>query len=214
MGTDFPLFSAGHSHHEQAGFLRLLCEAGVTAIADVRSAPYSRRLPQFNRPALEMALREQGIAYVYLGDQLGGRPDDDDLYDADGRVDYEKVRETEAFRQGLDRLLRGADRYVVAMMCGEADPLDCHRGLMITPALVERGVLPGHFRKDGTVETTPEMEARLLSETKVGEGVLDGLFAATLPAEERRELMAEAYRLMARKKAYRRTESAPDAEAY
>jgi hypothetical protein len=76
---------------------------------------------------------------------------------------------------------------------------------MITPALVERGIFPEHFRKDGTIETTPGMEARLLAETRVGEGLLDGLFAALVTVEQRRELLAEAYRRMAHKKAYRRT---------
>jgi uncharacterized protein (DUF488 family) len=98
------LFSVGHSNHELAEFLGLLRGAGVTAIADVRSAPYSSRLPQFNKGVLEQALRDAGIAYVFLGHHLGGRPDDDDLHDADGRVDYEKVRATAAFREGLDRL--------------------------------------------------------------------------------------------------------------
>lgn len=203
-GNSPRLFSVGHSTHELAAFLDLLQGAGITAIADVRSAPYSRRLPQFNKGGLEQALHQAGIAYVFLGHQLGGRPDDDDLYDADGRVDYEKVRATTAFREGLDRLLRGAERYAVAMMCGEADPLDCHRGLMITPALVELGVSPEHLRRDGSIETTAEMEARLREETGVGEGLFDGLFGSVLSDAQRREIMADAYRKMASKKAYRR----------
>jgi hypothetical protein len=90
-------------------------------------------------------------------------------------------------------------------MCGEADPLHCHRGLMITPALGERGVQPGHLRRDGSVESTAEMEARLRE--AVGEKVLDGLFAPVLTEAERREIMAGAYRKMASKKAYRRDAS-------
>src|SRR4051794_10065082 len=182
------LLSVGHSNHELPAFLDLLRAAGVTAVADVRSAPYSRRLPQFNRGPLEQALRANGIAYVFLGDRLGGRPEDDTLYDPDGRVDYEQVRATAAFREGLDRLLRGAERYVVAMLCGEADPLDCHRGLMITPALLERGRAPEHLRKDGSLESTAEMEARLRAATGVGDGLFDGLFGPLLTDEERREI--------------------------
>jgi uncharacterized protein (DUF488 family) len=196
------LFSVGHSNHEMGRFLELLRQAGIAVVADVRSSPFSRRLPQFNRPQLEADLRRAGIAYVFLGDQLGGRPRSTDLYDAEGRVDYEAVRRTAAFQQGLARLIRGADRHTVAMMCSEADPLDCHRGLMIAPALVERGLAPQHLRKDGTRETTAEMEDRLMRDTGVGAGVLDGLFAAILTDDERRTLLAEAYRLMARKKAY------------
>jgi uncharacterized protein (DUF488 family) len=198
------LLSVGHSNHDLDAFLALLRGAGVTASADVRSSPFSRRLPQFNRPHLAAALDREGIAYVFLGDHLGGRPEPDELYDAEGRVDYERVRATEVFREGLDRLVRGMDRFVVAMLCGEEDPLDCHRGLMITPALVEWGIFPGHLRGDGRVESTEEMERRLLKETRVGEGEIGGLFDALLTAEDRGGLLADAYRRMARKKAFRR----------
>src|SRR5262249_41485576 len=107
------------------------------------------------------------------------------------------------FAQGLDRLIRGLEQYTIAMMCGEADPLDCHRGLLLTPALKRRGVLPLHLRKDGSVETTAEFEARLLEESRVGEGLLDGLFADQLTAEDHAAILEEAYRVMGRKKAFR-----------
>jgi hypothetical protein len=197
------LFSVGHSNHDLPRLVELLRGAGITAVADVRSQPYSRRLPQFNRAELEQGLKQGGIAYVFLGDVLGGRPSDPDVYDDEGRVDYERVRRTAAFRDGLDRLVRGLDRFTVAMLCSEDDPLDCHRGLMITPALRERGIAPLHLRKDGTVETTEALEARLLAETGTGAGILDGLFAPTLTAEEYREIKADAYRQMARRKAFR-----------
>jgi uncharacterized protein (DUF488 family) len=198
------LFSVGHSNHELPAFLALLDAAGVTALADVRSHPFSQRLPYFSRPALEQTLRDRDVAYAFLGDLLGGRPADPALYDGDGRVDYERVRATDAFRLGLDRLLDGAERYRVAMLCAEADPLDCHRGLMITPALGERGVFPLHLRRDGTAETTEEMERRLLAETGADGGLLGGLFAAVLGGEERQVLVAEAYRVRARRKGYRK----------
>jgi uncharacterized protein (DUF488 family) len=197
-----PLYSVGHSNNDWPAFLALLRRAGVTAVADVRSSPYSRRLPHFNRAELEAGLRAAGIGYLFLGDQLGGRPEDPDVYAPDGRVDYEKVRRTFAFRQGLERLLQDLERFTVAMLCAEDDPLDCHRGLMITPALREFGVAPLHLRKDPAVESTPEMEARLLAETGVGAGLLDGLFAPLVSEDERHRLLAEAYRRMAGKKAY------------
>src|SRR5438309_8844617 len=113
------IFSVGHSNHELESFLALLNGARITAIADVRSSPYSKRYPQFNKGPLEHALRADGFTYVYLGDLLGGRPNSRDLYDAEGRADYEKIRATAAFGRGLERLLRGAERYPVAMLCGE-----------------------------------------------------------------------------------------------
>ncbi len=206
------LLSVGHSNHPPERFLDLLRAAGVTAIADVRSAPYSRRLPQYHREELECMLREAGIAYVFLGDQLGGRPGSPSLYDAEGRVDYLRVRATPAFQQGLDRLCFVAERDRVALLCGEEDPLDCHRGLMITPALGERGVHPGHVRKDGRIETTAAMEERLLAVTGVGDGLLDGLFATMISEEERRRLLAEAYQAQARRKAFRLTPDRPPDE--
>jgi uncharacterized protein (DUF488 family) len=207
-----PLFSVGHSNHDLAAFLRLLRANDVTAVADVRSSPYSQRHPQFNREALERALRDDGLLYVFLGDELGGRPGPRDLYDDEGRVDYERVRQTDQFRRGLDRLLRGLDERVMAMMCSEADPLDCHRGLMVAPALVECGVAPRHIRKDGSVESTPEMECRLLEATGKDSGMFDGLFA-DCAQEERRRLLAEAYREMARKRAFRLREGAANEES-
>ncbi len=205
------LLSVGHSNHDAESFLQLLHGAGVTLVADVRSRPFSGRWPHFNRPELERALNEAGIAYVFLGDELGGRPAAADLYTAEGQADYERMRQTPEFRAGLDRLMREGERQKVALLCSEADPLDCHRGLMIAPALVERGLMPGHLRRDGSVETTAEMERRLLAETKVGEGIVDGLFAPLVTATERGELLDEAYRVMARRKAFRRLDGGADA---
>jgi len=183
------LFTVGHSNHEAEVLLALLQDAGVTALADVRSSPYSRRLSHFSRGPLEGLLRSKGIAYVFLGRELGGRPADPELYDPEGWADYERIRATPAFQEGLQRVVRGLDRYRIALLCGEEDPLDCHRGLMIAPALKEMGLPPVHIRRDGRLETTAQLEARLQEATGLG-----GLFA---------EGLAEAYRVMNRKKAFR-----------
>ena len=196
------LVSVGHSNRDWPAFVALLRGAGVTALADIRSQPYSGRYPYFNKEPLENGLREEDITYVFLGDLLGGRPGRPSLYDDAGRVDYERVRRTEAFQRGLDRLMEGVREHVIALLCSEEDPLDCHRGLMIAPALCERGFPPHHLRKDGSLESNEEMERRLLRDTGVGAGMLDGLFAATVSEEERRSLLAEAYRQRARRKAY------------
>ncbi len=197
------LFSVGHSHHELDRFLAIVKPAGVTAVADVRSQPYSRRLPQYNRPELELALTHHGIAYVFLGHELGGRPEDPDLYDADGRADYQHVRRTYLFQQGLDRLARGLESYRIALFCAEEDPLECHRGLMIAPALVEMGLATIHLRGNGSHETTANLEERLLALTRVGDGLRNGLFADQISPEDRRLMLEEAYRLQSRRKAFR-----------
>jgi Domain of unknown function DUF488 len=204
--TAHELFSIGHSNHEWPALLRLLQNAGVTAVADVRSVPYSRRLVHVSRPELERGLGEHGIAYVYLGHQLGGRPEDPGLFDADGRADYERIRQTMPFQEGLVRLREGLKRYAVAMFCAEEDPLHCHRGLMIAPALLEAGVATQHIRGDGRIETMGEMEQRLLEDTRVGEGMLNGLFAAQITPQERRDLIAAAYRKQAARAAFRKRE--------
>lgn len=198
------LFTIGHSNHDWPRFIQLLQAAGVTAVVDVRSQPYSRRLPQYNGADLALGLQQQGIAYHFLGDLLGGRPADLDVYDSDGRVDYERVRKTGAFRHGIERLMAALRQSSVALLCSEADPMDCHRALMIGPALAEEGRAASHIRSDGSVETTPEFEARLLEVTGVGAGLLDGLFAASLDEAERRELLRQAYRERSRRIAFRR----------
>jgi hypothetical protein len=185
------------------GLVGLLEAAGIAAVADVRSYPFSQYVPHFNRPELESGLRERGIVYVFLGKQLGGRPTDPALYDEEGHVDYEHVRTTTIFQQGLDRLCATADKFPVAMLCAEEDPLDCHRGLLIGPALVERGIHPIHVRADGSRESTAQFEERLLAETRVGGGILSGLFAEMIATDERRQLLADAYRLQSRRKSFR-----------
>jgi uncharacterized protein (DUF488 family) len=195
------LYSIGHSNHDFAHFVGLLRQAGVSAVTDVRSSPYSRRLPQYSREVLEQALREHGIAYVFLGDLLGGRPEDPDVY-TDGRVDYEKVRQTASFSRGLERLIGGLERHAVAMLCAEEDPLDCHRGLMIAPALCERDITTLHLRGDGSVENTEKTERRLFELTGMDNEV-NGLFADQVPDAERRDFLTDAYRLRAKDKAYK-----------
>lgn len=197
------LFSMGHSNHSWERFIGLLGHAGITAVVDVRSQPFSRRYPQFDRHSLRRGLQEQDIVYVFCGDSLGGRPQQPSLYDEHGRVNYDRVRRTPAFQGGLDQVCAALEQFRLALVCSEEDPLDCHRGLMIAPALVERGLTFWHIRADGSIESTSEIEARLLTETKVGVGILDGLFADTLTAEERGQMLEEAYRIQARRKAFR-----------
>jgi hypothetical protein len=197
------LFTIGHSNHSIERFLELLRQAEVTAVADVRSSPFSQRYPQFNQPALEQELEKSGIRYLFLGDELGGRPRDPAVYDDEGRVDYGRVRCTSWFRNGLDRLLMELDQQPVAMMCAEEDPLDCHRALMVCAELVEQGIRPRHVRGAGWIDTTEELEDRLLDITGEGGGMIGGLFDATISPEERADMLAKAYKAQARRKAFR-----------
>jgi uncharacterized protein (DUF488 family) len=144
------LWTIGHSNSPGEHLLGLLDDVSIEALVDVRSQPYSRFNPQFNREPLTEALGAVRIRYLHLGDALGGRPADPDLYDDDGRVSYERVARTDPFVAGIDRLVDGAARYRVAIMCSEENPERCHRRLLITPMLRERDVRVTHVRGDGS----------------------------------------------------------------
>lgn len=155
-------FTIGHSNHELARFLALLAGADVTAVADVRSLPWSRRLPQYRRDPLAAALAQAGIAYVHLP-ELGGRPAEAGLRRADGTADYERMAGTAAFAAGLDRLERGGRRHRIALMCAERDPLDCHRTILVGRRLAERGAALTHLLADGGRQPHAGLEATLLA---------------------------------------------------
>lgn len=154
------IFTVGHSNHSIERFLGLIAGAGVSAVADVRSSPFSRFSPQFNREALKASLAGAGVAYSFLGDELGGRPRSSHLY-AGGVADYEAMALTPEFKAGLQRVLTGAQRYVVALMCSEMDPLDCHRCLLVGRHLCGKAEI-GHIHADGRIEEQADLEQRLL----------------------------------------------------
>jgi uncharacterized protein (DUF488 family) len=155
-----PVFTIGHSNLEFAKFVTLLKQHGVQAVGDVRSSPYSQYNPQFNRDSLQRALREQGISYVFLGEELGARRSEPKCY-VNGRADYSLIAQTPAFIRGLDRIIQGAARMRVAMMCAEKDPLDCHRCILVSPRLCDRGLNVRHIHSDGALESQEQAERRL-----------------------------------------------------
>jgi hypothetical protein len=198
------VLSIGHSTLAYDRFLALLRQAGVTAIADVRSVPYSRRNPQFNRETLKDALLRDGIAYVSLGEQVGGRPKGEAFF-CDGGANYEKMAETPAFAEGLKRLVAGANKYRIAMMCAEHDPLDCHRCLLVGRALHGKDVSVKHILSDGMIVSHQDVETRLL---EMSDKNSDDLF------ETSEGLLAIAYRQRSRSAAYSKrtptSEGAPE----
>ena len=156
------VFTIGHSTHTLKAFIALLQLHDVTAVADVRSAPYSRFNPQFNREPFAEALGGEGIRYVYLGNALGGRSEDPACYE-DGRIRYDRVAATESFKSGLVRVVHGAAKYRITLMCAEKEPLDCHRTLLVSRALDEQGVDVAHIHADGRLEPHGEAMDRLLA---------------------------------------------------
>lgn len=158
------VLTIGHSNHPIQHFLALLHGAGVTAVADVRSVPHSRHVPQFNHETLKATLRDAGIAHVHLGRELGGRPRNSQPRPG-GAPDYEKIARTETFQVGLRRVLDGAATHRVALMCAEQYPLDCHRCLLVGRALAARGARVRHILPDGALTTQADIEAELLRRT-------------------------------------------------
>ncbi len=156
------LLTIGHSNLPADRFMALLTSAGVTAVADVRSVPFSRWCPWFSGKALAQRLAGEGIAYLALGDSLGGRPRDPKLY-RNGVADYEAMAARPEFVAGLERVVDEIARHRVCLLCAEREPLDCHRCLLVGRALTERGLTLGHIRSDGTIEPHAATEDRLLA---------------------------------------------------
>lgn len=157
-----PLVSIGHSNHSLQQVLDLLTAADVTAVADVRSQPYSRRVPQFNANTLRDDLKAAGLAYVPMGDTLGGRTTDPRLL-TDNVPDYEKMARVPAFQAGIRRLLDGASRYTVAILCRERHPLECHRCRLVGRALLKAGADIQHILPDGDRTSQSTIENQLLA---------------------------------------------------
>lgn len=163
MVESFEIYTIGHSNHSMEDFIDLARGARIDAIADVRSTPFSRRNPQFNREAMRLALHEHDIAYAWLGDGLGARPSDRSMRRPDGGVDFTRLAASEAFERGLQRVLDGARRYRLALMCAERDPLDCHRTILVSRHLVARGTVVRHVLGDGVVMDHNEIEHRIVA---------------------------------------------------
>ena len=190
--TQQSVFTIGHSNLEFGKFVALLKQHSVQAIADVRSSPYSQYNPQFNREPLQRALQEHGISYVFLGDELGARRSERECYVND-RADYALIARTPAFNSGIERVIRGAAKMRIALMCSEKDPLDCHRCILVSPHLLKRGLQVSHILADGAVESHEQAESRLLHLLELPE---HELFRSP------DEIAAEAYKLRGEKIAY------------
>lgn len=192
------IFTIGHSSRDLGDFVVALRNHEIQVVCDVRSRPGSFRFPQFNREPLEACLASAGIQYEFLGDSLGGRPSDPRAYHADGIVNYEERRQAADFSAGMDRALELSHKWKIGLMCAEEDPLQCHRFLMIGPALIDRGVTPLHIRRGGELESQREAEDRLL---KLHD--LAAFDSGSLFTSEREVALHEALRLQAKEFAFR-----------
>ena len=208
-----PLFTVGHSNLDCLPFVQLLKDRSVDLLIDVRSQPRSGRFPQFSQPGFDKMIEDAGLRYLFLGEELGGRPDDEDAYRQDGlvvgrQVDYRERRKSYAFRTGIERVLEELQRASCALLCAEEDPLECHRFLMICPELVRMGIRPLHIRKGSETESQSESLSKTESQEDAENRLLaahgfGGVAADTLFPQSRTEALEEAYDLQAGKFAFR-----------
>lgn len=192
------LLTVGHSTHSSEHFLRMLLMNEVSALADVRSRPYSRMNPQFNQEPLKAQLKAAGIAYAPLGRELGARTDDRSCY-VKGKVQYDRLARTPLFRAGLDRLLEGVQSHRVALLCAEKDPINCHRMVLVCHELRREPLDICHICADGSLESNVDAERRMIE-------------AVSLPDQDlftsREQTIEEAYRLQGDRIAW--VETQPD----
>jgi uncharacterized protein (DUF488 family) len=178
------LFTIGHSNHALGDFLALLSMHAITAVCDVRSAPFSRFSPQFNRDDIGKVLQDRGIAYLFLGRELGARSEDPGSYE-EGKVQYGRLAGSALFQQGLTRIEDGLGKgFRIAVMCAEKEPIECHRTILVGRQLETRGIDVQHILASGEIESHAAAMRRLARLVKVPE---NDLFRSA------EELLAETY---------------------
>jgi len=179
MASEKPaIFTIGHSNHSLEDFLTLLNRHHIKAVADVRSQPYAR-LAHFNREYLSAELKAAGIEYIFLGEELGARRQEQECYE-DNAAPYEKIAKLPAFKEGLAQLCRHAQTHRLVMMCSEKEPLDCHRTILICRRLRDSGLQIKHILADGNLEDHSSTEKRLVRKM----GIERTLFEPNLTNEE------------------------------
>jgi uncharacterized protein (DUF488 family) len=157
-----PIFTIGYGAREIEEFIDLLNVHHISFLLDVRSKPYSRYKPDFSKEALDNHLQAHGIRYVFMGDTLGGQPDDRTCYGEDGKVDYEKCRNKPFFLQGIERVQKAWSQQIrIVLMCSEGKPEMCHRSKLIGPALVAEGIEVAHIDENNQIISQDDVMLRL-----------------------------------------------------
>lgn len=159
------LYTIGHSNRGSEDFTHLLRRYGVGALVDIRAYPRSRRYPHFERPAMLQWLADAGVAYYWLGQDLGGfrKPAADSQNRAlseDGFRGFADYMTSDRFTTAVDRMLRLEPGRQLALMCAEGDPKACHRQFL-ADYLLMRGVQVTHILSaDGSAQHVLHDRAR------------------------------------------------------
>jgi len=199
------VYTIGHSNHSAEALLGLLKRHGIEVVADVRSRPYSRYSPQFDRESLKKSLKAAGIEYVFLGVELGARSDIPSCYE-NGKVRYDRLAETAAFKDGLARVEKGASEYRVSLVCAEKEPLECHRTILVARQLEKRGFEVRHILGDGNLETQEQAMERLMTALRMGQNQ-QHFFRSDA------DVLDDAYRIQGARIAFENEDAKPDASA-
>lgn len=157
------LYTIGYASHTFESFVKLLNQNNITYLLDVRSTPYSKYAPHFNRNTLPNILKERNIAYSFMGEYFGARLKDLTLYHSEGYLDFEKVIQSEKFNTGFNNVVLGLNNgHNVALMCAEKDPIDCHRAIMVSRPFYQKGLDVKHIHTNGDLSTQKDLENRLI----------------------------------------------------
>jgi uncharacterized protein (DUF488 family) len=146
------IWTIGHSNHDFERFAALVSGERIEFLVDVRSYPYSRIAPHFNRENLHPAMEARGVRYVFLGLALGGRPQREEHYDDAGHALYSEMATEAAFQRTIEHLLKGTHDHRMALLCSCGRPEECHRRLLIGKVLCDRGAELRHILPDGSME--------------------------------------------------------------
>ncbi len=152
------IYTIGHSNLEPDEFIKQVKEFNIELLVDVRSKPYSHYVPHFNKEGIEQLCENNGVKYLFLGNFFGGKPEDNSVIDEEGKVNYELLDEKDYFLTGIDRLLNLTKKYRICLMCSEGQPDECHRNLLLGPALKKMGIEVLHILLDGTVINSEQLK--------------------------------------------------------
>ena len=190
----YELYTIGHSNHTIEKFVELVSMHSITAVFDVRSHPYSKFNPQFNRETIEEELKKHNIKYYFLGEELGPRSNDHECY-INGKVQYSSISKTFQFRQGIERLLVEMESNRILIMCAEKDPITCHRTILICRHMRQYDIEIKHILENGGIERNSDAEKRLMKTLNISQEQGD-LFSSL------KELIEKAYDIQGEKIAY------------
>ncbi len=205
------IYTIGHSTHPVEAFLDLLKTFSINCLIDVRSIAASSYNPQYNKEPLSNFMKANGIIYLHFAEEFGARHTDPDLLDDEGKVNFELVRKSWNFKNGVERLWQGLDRgYTIALMCSESEPFDCHRFSMVSIALQKDGFEVKHILKNKTIKTNAELENQLLKkyEKKIPQ---PDMFQPNISVDDQLKV---AYRLRNKEIAFSPYSKQPQAENY